>query len=221
MSNTLVLIGASHSKNLDRHLHIENYQVHRYIFPGYSGKRIMKNIPWGMLETLNEKDVILLQVFGNDSFKPNTHEITYQPKKIIHLKEFQPEDFPKLEKVFLEYRNKLSSLRARVLIINNIPRHFYCCREHRFKGIIGIQSKINKLMLRVFSEPKCKIQVLKWNTVFLAKKDGKSFKASLEQCKAIYDDKVHLKPEFYRLAVQNLKKILSREYPKKESVKNL
>jgi hypothetical protein len=144
----LFWVGSSHALRLYqaalRNVDIKNrFENDAHVKPGatFSQLHILSN----RLKSLNEQDVVIFQLFGNDLFEKHI-KIDRVPRKIIHLTKFRPTSEPVLRDRFLALKALLNELRCKIIVIDNPFRHLICCEKHRYSGLIRHVKQANSLV---------------------------------------------------------------------------
>ncbi len=108
-------------------------------------------IPLNKLKLLNERDVAIFQLFGNDLCEKHI-QIDKVPRKIIHLTKFRPVDELTLQNKFLGLRTLLDELRCKIIVIDIPFRHVNCCEKHRYSGLRKHITLANNLLRKILTE---------------------------------------------------------------------
>ncbi len=133
-----------------RNKNIKNrFENDAYVKPGATFSQL--HIPLNRLKSLNEQDVAIFQLFGNDLFEKHI-KIDRIPKKIIHLTEFRPINKLILRDRFLALKALLHELRCKIIVIDNPFRHLICCGKHRYSGLIKHVKQANSLLKETLTE---------------------------------------------------------------------
>jgi hypothetical protein len=102
------------------------------------------------LKSLNEQDVAIFQLFGNDLFEKHI-QIDRIPKKTIHLTKFIPVDESVLRDKFSTLKTLLDELCCKIIIVDSPFRHVNCCQKHRYSGLRKHVTQANKLLKEVLT----------------------------------------------------------------------
>jgi hypothetical protein len=150
----LFWVGSSHALRLYqaalRNEDIKNrFENDAYVKPGATFSQLY--IPLNRLKSLNEQDVAIFQLFGNDLFEKHI-QIDRIPKKTIHLTKFIPVDESSLRGKFLALRTLLNELCCKIIIVDIPFRHVNCCQKHRYSGLRKQVSQANNLLKEVLTE---------------------------------------------------------------------
>jgi hypothetical protein len=103
------------------------------------------------LKLLNEQDIVIFQLFGNDLFEKHI-QIDKIPKKIIHLTKFVPIDGLVLRGKLLALKALLNELRCKIIVVDIPFRHVNCCQKHRYSGLRKQITQANNLLKEVLTE---------------------------------------------------------------------
>ncbi len=200
----LVILGSSHAKRLyhackDNQEITAKYQVIGNVQSGATWQTFRFNDE--MLKQLKEEDTLVVQFLGNDLLKRRI-DITPNPR-VIHLTRFVPQPDSYMSIIRNKLKDKLSTLKCRILIIDDPYRHINCCEEHIYTGLFKYFSQRNAELKRVFDE----YRVIDHRSLM-------SLPFKKLKCIAYYssllEDSVHFKPVIYQAWAQSiLEKYLS------------
>jgi hypothetical protein len=149
----LFWVGSSHALRLSQaalqNKDIKNrFQNDVYVKPGATFSQLY--IPWNKLKSLNEQDVVIFQLFGNDLFEKYI-QIDRIPKKTIHLTKFIPINESALRSQFLTLKTLLDGLSCKIIILDIPFRHVNCCQKHRYSGLRKHVTQANQLLKEVLT----------------------------------------------------------------------
>lgn len=201
----LVILGASHAKRLleackNNEEINSKFQVIGNVQSGATWQTLKYKEE--MLKQLKEEDTLVVQFLGNDLLVRNIL-ITPNPK-IIHLTKFVPRPDSYVSAVRCLFKEKLATLKCKILIIDDPYRHLFCCESHVYKGLVQYFAKRNAELKQVFSE----YQVIDHRN--LMDLPFKKLKCIWYYSKLL-EDTVHFKPVIYQAWARSLsERYLSR-----------
>jgi len=198
-TRTIFVIGSSHSRRLGtefRKIVPEQFYVKNMAIGGATYDRIQ----YPQLSQISVNDVIVMQGFGNDLFKP-AHEYK---KGMYHLLACIPTPRSKLEKIFNEFLEWCKSVPCKVIILGLIPRFYHCCLTHKYAGLVSHQVRSNELLARLSNKVPNVVFVHSMKALGVPHRLWKSTDNSMTA------DNVHLKPEKYEVIARYIFQIIQQ-----------
>ena len=193
----LHILGSSHAarilKAVTRNKKLtDTFLVSGTVRPG--AKLSDLNFPTQKLATFNESDILIIQLFGNESIKRNIKIDYKNGQKTIHLTAFVPEPAWRIRRAY----TRLEELRCWIFILDNPLRHIRCCMKHRkrLKGLHSFLEKQNSILAQNFGS-----RVLN-HKKYLGMPTKKAYK--LKNYLKLFSDSVHFKENVYRDLVQRI-----------------
>jgi hypothetical protein len=190
-----LIIGASHAKKLSKAI-INNKEFTKQfdIFTSCQSGALSTDLDFPqILKEFTENDVVLILAFGNDIFV--RHTITTRTPFKIHLTKFEKVSETKLQQNFEYIKSKIKDLKCRVILLDNIYRHLYCCPEHVHKGIAKYQVLVNQQIKSFFGTQSI-------NHLYLFDQQRKFRNRGFYSTLLV--DSVHFKEEYYSEIAKNL-----------------
>ena len=208
----LVVIGASHAKRLanlfrsNKHFR-KFFEIHDFSKPGTT----CENTLLPNLNNYSSNDVLILSLFGNDLMKKNIFIEKKDKTKIFHLTKYEPSSIESLREKFLKIKEYLATCNMKCYIIDNVLRHLFCCRKHRFPGLRQFQNLVNKELHIFFNNTN--VTVLSHLKLMKFPENWKNSKKYVR----FLEDKVHLKRRYYSKMVDGIWKIICQTETKEKS----
>lgn len=207
MKRQLCIIGSSHASHLTKatfksKLIQTKFNISNSCKPG--AVYTQTYFPMQYLLNLNQNDIIILQLFGNDLMKRNIKIEKTGYKKIIHLTCFQPNNEDYMLNLYKDLQNKLKNVKAKILLLDNNIRYAFCCNKHIHKGLLMFQNKQNRIMRNYFEKTNIKVirheqiiqKAFKYKIDYYNKKRKEYFE--------LFSDTVHYHQGIYPKIIQTL-----------------
>ena len=189
---TIHIFGSSHANRIYNSFikqGLKNTIVQKTVKPG----AVVKDLPIRNIQKLGSKDILIVQLFGNEIIHKNI-TVEKRPKgKTIHLTKFEPKSQQQILESYTYIYKVFKTVKAKIVIIDNPVRHLKCCSKHIHTGLLTFQARQNKILKRFFQE----YTVLKHEHLI----GYKRFPVDYDQ---LFIDTVHLKEELYDEMVKKL-----------------
>jgi hypothetical protein len=195
MKPILFFYGSSHAKKLCFNARSLNKITNIYdIQECTKSGATINTLPFPNIQHLQSSDILVIQISGNSLFKRDIMFSNEKGKRTIHLKSFCPQEPEKIARENHILRSHLCTVNCKVLLIDNLYRHLFCCQTHFDKRILYYQKKQNSLFKTFFSELR-NVTVIN-HLKYLGKTSTWLNKNT--NLRKLTIDSVHLKAQYYR-----------------------